>query len=417
VAMEFKSDIRENLGLALDTVRAHKLRSFLAVLGVMIGVMLIILVVGLVDGFRDTIDDEINSSGANSAWAWRFNQGPTNGRRPKEERQRKPLTLDDAQAIRELSPSVRAVTVAIYNWQQAHSVRYEKNEVQGGEFRGTFPNYPEVDASEVMRAGRFFTEEENAHKDNVVVLGEDVSKALFPSFYDAIGKNVLVDGTNFTVVGVFQKPLGGFGIGDEDRRVVIPYYSFLKLFPASFEVFVGILAYPGHLDEAVDETREVLRRRRDVAYNKPDNFSLQTNADSVKQFNDIIGGVALVIVVLSSIGLLIGGIGVMNIMLVSVTERTREIGVRKAIGARSKDITWQFLFEAMTLTGTGGVIGILVGCGIVMLIPLVSELKAAVSPWAVGIGFTVSVCIGLVFGVWPATKAARLNPVEALRYE
>jgi len=415
--MEFKNDLRENLALALDTVRAHKLRSFLAVLGVMIGVMLIILVVGLVSGFRNSIVDQINSSGANSAWAWRFNQGPSNGRRPKEERLRKPLTLEDAEAIRTMCPAVKDVTVAIYNWQQAHSVRYQKNEATGGEFRGTFPNYPMVDSSETMRAGRFFTETENRHRDNVVVLGEDIAKALFPSFDDAIGKEVLVDGSTFTVIGVFLKPVGSLGSADEDKRVVTPYYSFTKLFPASFEVFIGILAYPGQLDAAVDQAREVLRRRREVPYNKPDNFSMQTNADTVKQFNDIIGGVALVVVVLSSIGLLIGGIGVMNIMLVSVTERTREIGVRKAIGARSKDITWQFLFEAMTLTGSGGIIGILVGSGLVMLIPVITGMQAVVSPTAVIVGFVVAVGIGLVFGVWPATKAARLNPVEALRYE
>jgi putative ABC transport system permease protein len=289
--------------------------------------------------------------------------------------------------------------------------------VAGGEFRGSFPNYPAVDSSETMRVGRFFSDTENRHRDNVVVLGEDITKALFPSFDDALGKEVLVDGSTFTVIGVFQKPVGTLGPADEDKRVVIPYYSFTKLFPASFEVFIGILAYQGHLDEAVDQTREILRRRREVPYDKPDNFSLQTNADTVKQFNDIIGGVALVVVVLSSIGLLIGGIGVMNIMLVSVTERTREIGVRKAIGARSKDITWQFLFEAMTLTGAGGVIGILVGSGIVMLVPVVSGMQAVISPTAMLIGFTVSVGIGLLFGVWPATKAARLNPVEALRYE
>jgi ABC-type antimicrobial peptide transport system permease subunit len=383
----------------------------------MIGVMLIILVVGLVSGFRNSIVDQINSSGANSAWAWRFNQGPTTGRRPKEERMRKPLTMEDAEAIRTMCPAVKDVTVAIMDWQQPHSVRYQKNEVAGGEFRGSFPNYPAVDSSETMRVGRFFSDTENRHRDNVVVLGEDITKALFPSFDDALGKEVLVDGSTFTVIGVFQKPVGTLGPADEDKRVVIPYYSFTKLFPASFEVFIGILAYQGHLDEAVDQTREILRRRREVPYDKPDNFSLQTNADTVKQFNDIIGGVALVVVVLSSIGLLIGGIGVMNIMLVSVTERTREIGVRKAIGARSKDITWQFLFEAMTLTGAGGVIGILVGSGIVMLVPVVSGMQAVISPTAMLIGFTVSVGIGLLFGVWPATKAARLNPVEALRYE
>src|SRR4029077_13965327 len=176
------------------------------------------------------------------------------------------------------------------------------------------------------------------------------------------------------------------------------------------------LAYPSRLDAAVEEIRGVLRRRRKVPYNKPDNFAVQTQVEIVQKFNDIIGGVVLVVVVLSSIGLLIGGVGVMNIMLVSVTERTREIGVRKAIGARSGDITWQFLFEAMTLTGTGGLIGIIVGSAIVMLIPVVSSLKAIVPLWAVIVGFTVSVGIGLIFGVWPATKAAKLNPVEALRY-
>jgi len=415
--MQLQQNFRENFELAIDTVRVHKLRSFLAVLGVMIGVMLIILVVGLVEGFRTTIQDEITASGVNTAWAWRFNQGPHNGRRPKEERERKPLTLEDGEAVTQLCPAVKEMTIAIYNWQKPHSVRYQNNEVQGGEFRGTFANYPEVDSSEAMKRGRFFTETENTHREDVVVIGEDVAKALFPSLDDALGKEVLVDGSSFVVIGVFEKPVGGIGTDDEDRRVVVPYHTFTKLFPASFEVFLGILAYPGKLDLAVDQTREVLRRRRNVAYDKPDDFSIQTNAEAVQQFNDIIGGVALVIVVLSSIGLLIGGIGVMNIMLVSVTERTREIGVRKAIGARSRDITWQFLFEAMTLTGTGGVIGILVGSGIVLLIPAVSSLKAVISLWAVILGFTVSVGIGLLFGVWPATKAARLNPVEALRYE
>jgi putative ABC transport system permease protein len=415
--MELQQNFRENLGLAIDTVREHKLRSFLAVLGVMIGVMLIILVVGLVQGFRMTIQDQITSSGVNTAWAWRFNQGPTAGRRPKEERLRKPLSLEDGEAVQQLCPSVKQTTIAIYEWTKPHAVRYKNNEVQGGEFRGTFPSYPEVDSSEAMKTGRFFTEAENTHKADVVVIGEDVAKALFPSLEDALGKEILVDGSTFSVVGVFEKPIGGIGTADQDRRVVIPYYTFTKIFPASFEVFLGILAYPGQLDKAVDQAREVLRRRRNVAYDKPDDFSIQTNAEAVQQFNDLIGGVALVVVVLSSIGLLIGGIGVMNIMLVSVTERTREIGVRKAIGARSRDITWQFLFEAMTLTGTGGIIGILVGSGIVFLVPVVSSLKATVSGWAIIIGFSVSVGIGLLFGVWPATKAARLNPVEALRYE
>jgi putative ABC transport system permease protein len=412
-----QQDFKENLQLAFDTVRTHKLRSFLAILGVMIGVSLIILVVGLVEGFRQTIQDEITAEGIDTAFVSRFDQGPQNGHRPKDEKLRKPLTLEDAMAIRELCPAIKQIAVSAFQWQLTHTARYQKNEVEGTDFRGTFPAYLEVYSNATMKAGRFFTEAENEHRENVVVIGENVAKAFFPTINDALGKEILVDGSTYLVVGVFEKPLGGFGTNDEDRRTVIPYYTFMKLYPSSFELGYRFLAYSGKLDAAVDQLREVLRRRRNVAYSAPDNFSIQTQVEVVHKFNDIIGGVVLAVIVLSSIGLLIGGMGVMNIMLVSVTERTREIGVRKAIGARSRDITWQFLFEAMTLTGTGGLIGILVGSGIVLLVPMVSPLKAIVPAWAVIIGFTVSVSIGLVFGVWPATKAARLNPVEALRYE
>jgi putative ABC transport system permease protein len=412
-----RQDYRENFQLAFDTIRTHKLRSFLAVLGVMIGVALIILVVGLVQGFRETIQDEITSEGLDTAWVARFLQGPHAGRRPKEERERKPLVREDGIAVMLSCPAVKQTAVSIFEWTQPHSVKYQKNQVQGGEFRGTFPAYLEVYSNANLKAGRFFSESENDHRENLVVLGQNVATALFPSVSDALGKEVLVDGSNFVVIGVLQKPTGGFGNNDEDRRVVIPFYTFRKLYPAAFEIAMRFLAYPGRLDAAVDQVREVLRRRRNVPYDKPDNFAIQTNMEIRKQFNEIIGGVVLAIVVLSSIGLLIGGMGVMNIMLVSVTERTREIGVRKAIGARRSDITWQFLFEAMTLTGAGGLMGILAGSIIVFLIPMVTDLKAVVPAWAVIIGFTVSVGIGLVFGVWPATKAAKLNPVEALRYE
>jgi ABC-type antimicrobial peptide transport system permease subunit len=347
----------------------------------------------------------------------RFDQGPQNGHRPKDEKSRKPLTLDDAAAIRRLCPAVKQIAVSAFQWQLAHTARYQKNEVEGTDFRGTFPAYLEVYSNATMKAGRFFTEAENEHRENVVVIGENIAKAFFPSTDDALGKQILVDGSTYLVVGVFEKPLGGFGTNDEDRRTVIPYYTFMKLYPSSYEIGYRFLAYPGKLDAAVDQLREVLRRRRNVPYTAPDNFSIQTQVEVVRQFNDIIGGVVLAVIVLSSIGLLIGGMGVMNIMLVSVTERTREIGVRKAIGARSRDITWQFLFEAMTLTGTGGIIGILLGSGLALMVPVVSSLKAVVPAWAVIVGFTVSVSIGLIFGVWPATKAARLNPVEALRYE
>jgi putative ABC transport system permease protein len=413
-----KQDYKENLALALDTLRSHKLRSFLAVLGVMIGVGLIILVVGLVDGFRTVIQDEITQEGIDTAWVQRFSENfNNNNRRPKEERERKPLTLEDGEAILPACPAVKQVAISIFQWDLPHNVRYQNNEVEGIEFRGTFPAFLEVYSNATMGAGRFFTDTENAHRDNVAVIGENVATALYGTIPEAIGKEILVDGSTFHVIGVLRKPVGGLGTSDEDRRVILPFYTFRKIYPASFEIFIRFLAYPGQVDKAVDQVRDVLRRRRNVPYDKADDFFVQTNRETAQQFNDIIKSTVVAIIVLSSIGLLIGGVGVMNIMLVSVTERTREIGVRKAIGARSTDITWQFLFEAMTLTGLGGVIGIIVGGGATFLIPKVSSMKAVMTPWAVVLGFTVSVSIGLIFGVWPAMKAARLDPVEALRYE
>ncbi|HXW17468.1 MAG TPA: ABC transporter permease [Candidatus Acidoferrales bacterium] len=413
-----KQDYRENLALAVDTLRTHKLRSVLAVTGVTIGVGLIILVVGLVAGFQNSIQKEITAEGINTAWVQRFSEGiGQNGRRPKEERERKPLTLEDGESILPACPAVKQVAISIFQWELTHSVRYQNNEVQGVEFRGTFPAFLEVYSNAEMRTGRFFTDIENEHRENVADIGENIATALYGDVNDAVGKTIVVDGSEFRVIGVLEKPPGTFGMDDEDRRVILPYYTFRKLYPAAYEIFIRFLAYPGKVDTAVDQVRDVLRRRRNVPYEKHDNFFIQTNRETAQQFNDIIKGTVIVVVVLSSIGLLIGGVGVMNIMLVSVTERTREIGVRKAIGARSADITWQFLFEAMTLTGLGGLIGILFGGGGVVLIPLLTKINAIVTPWSIVAGLVVSISIGLVFGVWPAVKAARLDPVEALRYE
>ncbi len=410
-------DYRENLILALDTLRAHKLRSFLTVLGVVMGVAVLMLVAALLTGFDQNVTESVTGYGVDTAFISRFDyfSPRLNDSRPKEERLRKPLTLDDGQAILESCPAVKNATVWIAQWEGAHRVRYQQNEVTGIDFRGAFSSFPLVYANAAMRKGRFFTEAENLHRENVVVVGENVAGALFPNL-EPVGKEILVDGSTFQVIGVIEKAKG-FGPNDEDRRVIIPYYSFRKIYPAAYEQNIRIQARPGELEQAVDQAREVLRRRRNVAYKDPDNFSIQTSQQAVAEFHSIIGMVALAMVVLSSIGLLIGGVGVMNIMLVSVTERTREIGIRKAIGARSRDVTWQFLFEAMTLTCAGGVIGIALTFGIVLLVRRVTEMQAAVPLWAVLAGLAVSVSVGLIFGVWPAVKAARLDPVEALRYE
>ncbi len=406
----------ENLKQAMDTLRTHKLRSALTVFGVVLGVSVIMLVAALITGFDQQIQENIKQFGADTAFISRWDQGPHNEVRPLEERLRKPLTLDDSEAIKVSCPTVRNVTTYIDWWEQAHTIRTKAGEVTAIDFRGVQPNFGEVYANAATLEGRFISEGDDLHRENVVMLGENVAPVLFPDT-SSIGKDVMIDGHNFQVIGVVEKPKGLFGTGDEDRRVLIPYNTFRKIYPGAYENQIRVQAYPNELDQAVDQVTEVLRRRRNVPYNGKNNFSIQTAEMQVQEFHNIVAMVAVATVVLSSIGLLIGGVGVMNIMLVSVTERTREIGVRKAIGARSSDITWQFLLEAMTLTGVGGLIALVLVNGLVLLIRLTLEWKGAVPFWAAAAGIIVSISIGLIFGVWPATKAAKLDPVEALRYE
>jgi len=407
---------RENLRQAMDTLRAHKMRSALTVFGVVLGVSVIMLVTALITGLDEQIQGNIKEVGADTAFVTRFEQGPHGGRRPKEERERKPLTVEDAKAIEEACPDVKNATVFIQWWEQAHAVRNGAGSVTAIDFRGVQANFGVVYANAATLEGRFISEGDDLHREKVVMLGENVAPVLFPEGH-AVGKDVLIDGSAFQVIGVVQKPKGGFGMNDEDRRVLIPYNTFRKIYPQSYENMIRFQAYPDRLDKAVDEARELLRRRRNVAYTAKDTFSITTAEQQVEIFHSIIGKVALATVVLSSIGLLIGGVGVMNIMLVSVTERTREIGLRKAIGARRGDITWQFLLEAMTLTGAGGVIALVLVNVLVIVVRLTLKWPGSVPLWAALTGIAVSVSIGLVFGVWPAMKAAKLDPVEALRYE
>ena len=407
----------ENLKQAMDTLRAHKMRSGLTVFGVVLGVSVIMLVAALLTGFDYTIQEQVKQFGADTAFVSKWSEGFHGGSAPLEERQRKPLTIEDAEALKEGGKAVKNVTAFIQTgWQQQHAVRTKAGEVTGIDFRGVQPNFGLVYANAATLEGRFIAEGDDLHREKVVMLGENVAPVLFPEG-KPIGKDVMIDGTDFQVVGVVEKPKGGVGMGNNDRRVLIPFNTFKKIYPAADEINMRVQAYPGQLDQMVDEVTEILRRRRNVPYEGKNNFSIGTAAQQVKEFHDIMLKVYLGTMVLSAIGLLIGGVGVMNIMLVSVTERTREIGLRKAIGAKSKDITWQFLLEAMTLTGAGGIIALLLVNGLVFLIRVTVQWNGIVPAWAAIVGVTVSVSIGLIFGVWPAMKAAKLDPVEALRYE
>ena len=410
-----RQDFRENLRLALDTLREHKLRSCLTIVGVVIGVTIIIVVAGLLSGFSSTVTETITGYGADTAF---FSKDPRAhfGRVPEEVRRRKEFTLEVGLALREQCPDIKAVAISIFADGERSSIRYKDQEVNVLDYRGTFPEFAEVYSNANLKEGRFLSDGDNEHRADVVVIGESVAKALFSSV-DPIGKQVTANGHEFAVIGVFEMPKGGVGMGNEDRRVIIPYYTFRKLYPNVKEHGYRIEAYPNRLNAAVDEARAALRRARRVPYSSPDDFEIMTSQQVIESFYAVIGAVTLAMLVLSSIGLLIGGVGVMNIMLVSVTERTREIGVRKAIGARCGDIRWQFLFEAMTLTGLGGVVGVLLGWLVTLSVGAALDWRAVVPIWAVLAGVGVSVGIGLIFGVWPALKAARLDPVEALRYE
>jgi putative ABC transport system permease protein len=407
----------ESVKLAFATLRQHKLRSFLTVLGVVMGVGVLMLVAALITGFDSFVVETITRFGSDTASVNRFRQGPRFGApRPREERTRKPLTLEDGLALTECCPAVQQVTVWITQWEQTHRARFQGNEVSLIDLRGTLPNYPFVLANTNMVEGRFFTATENEHRESVAVLGQDTASALF-GLLPATDKEILVDGQPYRVIGVLTRPEGGFGPAAEDRRVLLPYQTFKRAFPAAYENAYRFQAKPEELDAAVDQAREFLRRRRGVPYSEKDTFEIMTSTQQIEEFHNIVGMVAVAMVVLSSIGLLIGGVGVMNIMLVSVTERTREIGVRKAVGARSSDIAWQFLAEAMALTGAGGLVGVLLIEGLVLLIRTATTIRASVPLWAVAAGLSVSLGVGLVFGVWPAVKASRLDPVDALRYE
>ncbi len=408
----------ENLRMAFATLRGNKLRSFLTIIGVVVGVITVMLISSIISGIGMAVEQQVKSFGTRSVFIYKMDMGIRFGRPSREERQRADLTLDDALALRRLSDVETAVPfldVSSGYFGNRTVVSAKGKQTNSIQLSGTLPEL-ETAGTEVLLEGRWFTQAEHDYKVDVALIGNAVKETFFP-YQSPIGETLDINGRKFTVIGLLEKKetlFGGDG-GGESNTIYMPFNSALRMKPNADDVFILAIAEEGRLQQAQDQIVDLLRVRRQVAFGKPNNFSTATADSIIEQFQSITAGVALAMIVISSIGLMIGGIGVMNIMLVSVTERTREIGIRKAVGARQSDILMQFLIEAGTLTGFGGLVGLIIGWVLTLLISLV--FPSYVPWWAPPLGFFASVGIGLVFGIWPAWKAARLDPIESLRYE
>jgi len=408
--------LRENVGLAVGTLAGNRSRSFLTILGVFIGVVIIVGVAAVLNGFRQSLVDQIEEFGTNNIYIYRFPFIQT-GRLPREIRTRKPLQLEDAEALKRLCPAVRAVSAGL-EIDFGVTARYRKEEMQSPLLRGVPPDDERVSHA-TIHEGRWFTESESQHKGDVCVIGQGVVEALFPN-ETPLEKTIDVSGHRFRVVGTVEKlkegPFGG--ANRDDGLVRVPYGTFKKYYPNEDDHFIALEAQSGQLDVAVEQVTQVLRQRRGVRYDEDNDFEVGTANSLIESFDKIIQGTLAVMFVLSTVAFIVGGVGVMNIMLVSVTERTKEIGLRKSLGARRMDIVQQFLTEAVFLSGVGGLLGL--GFGELLMKGLgaaVPSLPVAVPMWGRAFAFLGSCAVGVVFGMWPAMKAARLDPIEALRHE
>ena len=409
-------DVKESALMAFETLRANKLRSALTILGVSVGVITVIFMVSIIQGLNKAFAEQVESLGSNTIFISKFDPGF--GRPPgPEEIHRKDLTVEDAEALRTEAPSLAGASPV--KRMIAVTARYRDKQTDTPILFGVTPYYEFVHTQYVAR-GRFIKDLDMDNRDNVVIIGVDVARALFP-YEDPLEKDIRIAGNPYHVIGVME-PLGNFFGQSRDNSLFIPITTFDKYYPdRPFpETVFFIVARPHSravVKSAMDEMTDILRRRRRVPLNAPNNFGMSSQDSLLDIYNQLTGATALVLTAISFVALMIGGIGVMNIMLVSVTERTKEIGVRKAVGATRANILSQFLIEAVVLTGIGGLAGLAVGELLAVIINKYSPLPAHVPLWAIGVGVGISAAVGIVFGLWPAWKAARLDPIEALRWE
>ncbi|MFP4081686.1 MAG: ABC transporter permease [Candidatus Aminicenantes bacterium] len=410
--------LKEIFSMALDSIKTHKLRSFLTLLGILIGVMTVIGMVSIIQGLNRSFLSELESVGSDLILVEKYQPGIHVGRMSEEQRKREDLTFEDALAVEEECSLVKAVAVnLVVDVFESIPIKYQNTKSQDAVIIGMNEKFPQVLSVYLPEKGRFITESDVIHRTRVCVLGYEIRETLFPHTHP-LGKEIRIGPEKFTVVGVLKQRGSIFG-QSQDNFVGIPITTLMKHFPYDLSN-LEMVATPkkhGYLTETMEQIITVLRRRRKVGFGQPNDFAIYTQETILDLYNQLTGAAYLVMVVIASIGLLVGGIGVMNIMLVSVKERTREIGIRKAIGARPSDILKQFLIEAIFLTGTGGILGIMAGFSIAFLVKAATPLPASVTLWSVFLGLLVSVSVGVFFGIFPARKAAKLDPIISLRYE
>jgi putative ABC transport system permease protein len=415
----------ENVKFALRSMVAQKLRSFLTLLGIVAGVATVISMVSFVVGFNNAVTDSFSSFGTTlvqfQKYEPRFGGG---GPLPEDQKRRRDLTIEDAEALKALGTLSKAVSQERYlngALSAATTVKtVEGREGSGPTICGTNPDYAPANNS-FVKDGRFLVDADVNHTARTCIIGPELSEALFDK-RDPIDREILINGRGFRVIGLLEKK-GTFLGGGADNILLMPISTFDELWPqikngGNDTIHIATVPKdPARMYDMMDQEVAILRARRGLKANQPNDFAIFTSEGQLKTFQQITSGIAGAMILIASIALLVGGVGVMNIMLVSVTERTREIGVRKALGATRRDIAMQFLVEAVSLTGVGGAIGIAVGLGIPMLVKVAFDFPAAAPFWSVVLGFGVSTAVGLVFGLWPALKAAKQDPIEALRYE
>jgi putative ABC transport system permease protein len=412
---------RENFSFALANVLEHKFRSLLTVLGIIVGIVTVVLVASILVGVRNNIALLFQEFGPDNVFAFHLSGDPGSAQVKSEELSRRPLHADFASKIPDLCPSVKdaAAQILVPNLinGRALTAKYSGQENENIQVQGATWNFSQVTNAE-LQSGRMYTLDEEKRYSKVCVLGANIANSLFPSS-DAVGKRIVMDGAVYLVLGVFEKRKGGFvGENRQDNVVMIPLRTIQRRYPEAETVVLYSRAYSERRDAALSEIESALRNLRGLKSGQESDFYLSTADSIMEQLDRVTGMIRTGTLAISGLGLLVGGVGVMNIMLMSVMQRTREIGVRKAIGARRRDIVWQFLLEAAFLTTTGGVLGVslavLLGFAIGLFVP---NLPAMPPLWAIASGLGVSTLVGLLFGVWPAVKAARLDPVESLRYE